>query len=81
MPAANISDQAIPCAPRSTAASAPALWMNMNPSADAPSRQVAEHHRAPAIEPLHQRRDSGIVTRLATPNAAMTAPIWPAVAP
>ncbi len=81
MPAANVSDQAIPCTPRSTAASAPALWMNMNPSADAPSSAVPSTIVRRQSSRFTSGAISGIVTRLATPNAAMTAPIWLAVAP
>src|SRR5262245_15524432 len=35
-PTANVSDQAMPCAPRSTAASAPALPISVKASADTP---------------------------------------------
>jgi len=81
MPAANVSDQAIPWQPRSTAASRPALSISMYPSADAPSRKV------PAIIVRRQSNRftigamNGMLIRLATPKAAMTAPICPAVAP
>ena len=80
IPAAKKNDHAMPCTPRSSAAAQPALWMKRNPSAEPASSRLPSTIARRQPSRFITGAMTGIATRLATPNAAITTPIWRAVA-